>query len=119
MAVKNVIVAGDYKGFIDFKSQKKGLFIYGAFGLGQKTYINKDTVQSYEVINEENQKSISSGIVKGAVGGALFGGIGAIAGAASGKNKGVYTVSIVFKDGTKCLCELDNNMYKNLVTVLY
>lgn len=119
MAVKNVVVAGDYKGYIDFKSKKKGLYIYGAFGLGKKTFINKDTVQSYEVIGEEGQKSMSSGIIKGAVGGALFGGIGAIAGASSGKNKGVYTVSIIFKDGTKCLCELDNEMYKNLVAALY
>ena len=119
MAAKNVVVAGDYKGYIDFENKKKGLYIYGAFGLGKKTFINKDTVQSYEVIGGEGQKSMSSGIVKGAVGDALFGGIGAIAGASSGKNTEPYTVSIIFNDGTTCLCELDSDMYKNLVTVLY
>ena len=49
---------------------------------------------------------MSSGVIKGAVGGALFGGVGAIAGASSGKNKGGYTVSIIFKDGTKFSIDL-------------
>ena len=30
-----------------------------------------------------------------------------------------YRPLLIFKDGTKCLCELDNEMYKNLVAVLY
>lgn len=119
MTVKNTVVAGDYKGTIAFKNKKKGLYIYGAFGLGKYTWINKDTVDHYEEINTESSKSASSGIVKGAVGGALFGGIGAIAGAASGKNKSTHMVSIIFKDGTKCLCELDDAMFKNLVVTLY
>ena len=119
MAVKNIVVAGDYKGSIDYKNKKKGLYIYGAFGLGKKVYINKDTVERYEVVGEESQKSVGSGIVRGVVGGALFGGIGAIAGASSGKTKGTHMVSILFRDGTKCLCELDDAMYKNLVMVLY
>ena len=42
MTITNVITAGDYKGYIDFKNAKKGLYIYGAFGLGKKTFINKD-----------------------------------------------------------------------------
>lgn len=119
MAVKNIVVAGDYKGYIDFKNKKKGLYIYGTFGLGKKTYINKETVQSYEEVGSESEKSLASGLARGAVGGALFGGIGAIAGASSGKNKVSHTVSVVFKDGTKCLCELDNDMFKQLVAVLY
>ena len=40
MTITNVITAGDYKGYIDFKNAKKGLYIYGAFGLGKKTFIN-------------------------------------------------------------------------------
>lgn len=119
MTVKNTVVAGDYKGSIDFKNKKKGLYIYGAFGFGKKTFINKETVASYEVIGEDSHTSMGSGVVKGAVGGALFGGVGAIAGANSAKKKGTYMVSIVFKDGTKCLCELDSEMFKNLVMVMY
>ena len=117
MAKTNIVIAGDYKGEIEFKNKKKGLKICGSFG--KKTYINKETVESYEVVGEESHKSASSGIARGLVGAALFGGIGAIAGASSAKKKGTHTVSVVFKDGTKCLCELDDDMFKNLITVLY
>lgn len=119
MGVKNTIIAGDYKGYIDYANKKKGLYIYGTFGLGKKHYINKDTVEGYEVTGEESSKSMASGIVRGVAGAALFGGVGAIAGAASAKNKSSYTVSIHFKDGTKCLCELDKDMYQKLVETLY
>lgn len=119
MSVKNIIVAGDYKGYIDFQNKKKGLYIYGAFGLGKKTYINKETVERYEVMGQESNQSLGSGVARGAVGGLLFGGIGALAGASSAKNKTTHTVSIIFKNGTKCLCELDDYMFKNLIAVLY
>lgn len=119
MTLKNIVTAGDYKGYIDFKNKKKGLYIYGTFGLGKKTFINKETVERYEVIGEESSQSMGSGIVRGAVGAAVFGGVGAIAGASSAKKKGIHTVSIIFKDGTKCLCDLDDAMFKNLVLVLY
>lgn len=58
-------------------------------------------------------------MVRGIAGAALLGGVGAIAGAASGKKKDTHLVSIVFKDKTKCLCTLDDDMFKNLITVLY
>lgn len=119
MAVKNTIIAGDYKGYIDFKNKREGLFIYGTFGFGKKKFINKSTVESYEVVGEEQHRSFGSSVARGVAGAALFGGVGAIAGAASGKNKTHHTVSIVFKDGTKCLCELDDFMYQNLVAIMY
>lgn len=119
MGVSNTIIAGDYKGYIDYKNAKKGLYIYGAFGLGKKTFINKETVDRYEVINEEQHTSFASGVARGVVGAMAFGGIGAIAGAASAKKKTHHSVSIFFKDGTKCLCELDDDMYKKLVQVMY
>ncbi len=116
----NEVIAGDYKGLITYKNAKKGLVItQNGLLTTKKTYINKDTVASYEEVGVEQEKSVASGVAKGIVGGALFGGIGAIAGAASGKTKGTHTVSIQFKDGTKALCEMDNALYKQLVTVLY
>lgn len=119
MTITNVITAGDYKGYIDFKNAKKGLYIYGAFGLGKKTFINKDTVDHYEVIGEETNTSFGSGVTRGILGAAAFGAVGAIAGASSAKKKGIHTVSIVFKDGTKRLCDLDDGMFKHLIEVLY
>ena len=89
MTITNVITAGDYKGYIDFKNAKKGLYIYGAFGLGKKTFINKDTVDHYEVIGEETNTSFGSSVTRGILGAAAFGAVGAIAGASSAKKKGI------------------------------
>ena len=114
MSAKNTVVAGDYKG----KSIKASLGrIYIDTLLGKD--ISKKTVESYEVVGQDAQKSMGSGIVKGIIGGALLGGIGAIAGASSGKSKVTYTVSIVFKDGKRALCELDEDMYKRVIKALY
>lgn len=125
MALKNVVTAGDYMDGEVTSKGKKGLLITVAKTLAhplrptQKVFVNKDTVESYEVVMDEADKSVGSGVARGAVGGALFGGIGAIAGASSGKTKSVYTVSIVFKDGKRCLCDLDGNLYKQLVQIMY
>lgn len=119
MTVKNIVTAGDYKGHIDYLLSKKCLYIYGAFGLGKKTYITKDTVDHYEVIGEETSTSFGSGVARSVIGAAAFGAAGAIAGAASAKKNGIHSVSIVFKDGTKCLCDLDDWMFKKLVETLY
>lgn len=118
--VKNTVQAGDFKqGYIRFASKKKGLYLCGSFGLGQKVWINKSTVDFFEVVGEEQYRSFGSGVARGIAGAALFGGVGAIAGAVSGKTKGTHLVSIVFKDARKCLVALDDEMLKNLVTVLY
>lgn len=125
MANKNVVTAGDYMDGEVTSKGKKGLLITVSKTLAhplrptQKALVNKDTVASYEVVMDETDKSVGSGVARGVAGGALFGGIGAIAGASSGKTKSVYTVSIVFKDGKRCLCDLDGNLYKQLVQIMY
>jgi hypothetical protein len=115
----STILAGDYTGIICYH-HKKGIYIDNKKTFKHKlTYVNKDTVEKYEVVNEEVSKSMTDGVVKGAVGGALLGPIGALAGVTSGGNKGLYTTSISFKDGTRCLCDLDNDMYKKLLAAMY
>ena len=76
-------------------------------------------VDHYELVMQEGNSSMGSGVARGAVGAALFGGIGAIAGANSAKKNSDYTVSIIFKDGTKALCSLDADNYKALVRIMY
>ena len=99
----NTVLAGDYSGLISFKGDKKGLLITENKFFGAK----------------EGNSSMGSGVARGAVGAALFGGIGAIAGANSAKKNSDYTVSIIFKDGTKALCSLDADNYKALVRIMY
>ena len=93
----NTVLAGDYSGLISFKGDKKGLLITeNKFFGAKKTFINKTTVDHYELVMQEGNSSMGSGVARGAVGAALFGGIGAIAGANSAKKNSDYTVSIIF-----------------------
>lgn len=120
MLIKNTVQAGDFKQkYVRYKNKKKGLYLDGSFGLGSKVWINKNTVDFYEVIGEEQYRSFSSSVARGVAGAALFGQIGLMAGASSGKTKGTHLVSIVFKNSKKCLIALDDDMFKNLVIVLY
>lgn len=116
----NTVLAGDYSGLISFKGDKKGFSLPRTNSSAQrKTFINKTTVDHYELVMQEGNSSMGSGVARSAVGAALFGGIGAIAGANSAKKNSDYTVSIIFKDGTKALCSLDADNYKALVRIMY
>lgn len=111
----NMVIAGDYEGAgiaVGHNSIKicKGL---------KRIKLTKDMVDSYEVVTEEHRKSATSGIARGLIGGALLGGVGAIAGAMSAKQKGVYQVAIQFKDGKRSLLLLDDNAYKTLTRILF
>lgn len=115
------ILAGDYTGIIEFKLKENCMCItYGKKIFNpERKFINKSTVESYEIIEEDGKVSFSSGVIRGVAGAALLGGVGAIAGAASAKKKKKYKVSIVFNDGTRCLCELDKSSFDVLERSLY
>ena len=117
MSAKNKVIAGDYIG----KQVLGGGVAQAGISIGfvKQLYLNKTTVESYEVISDEHQKSAASGAVKGIVGGALLGGVGMIAGAMSAKEKGVYTVAIQFKDGKKSLLEVDEKLYKAIIQACF
>ncbi len=88
------------------------------FSAKDNIFINKDTVESYELITDEHRKSASSGVARGLVGGALLGPVGLLAGL-SAKNKGIYQVAIAFKNGRQSLVEVDDKIYKSLIKVLF
>lgn len=112
----NRVIAGDYiNGGLIYAG---GKLILSVLFKGKIT-LNRHTVQSYEVITDEHRKSASSGLVKGAIGGAVFGGVGMLAGGLSAKNKGIYQVSLQFRDGKRSLIEIDDTMYKQLIKELY
>ncbi len=109
---KNAVIAGDYSG-------KRLNSSFGTINimLSFSTLItlNKDTVESYELITDEHRKSAASGAARGIVGGALLGPVGMLAGGLSAKNKGIYQVAIQFRDGKKSLVEVDDKIYKAIV----
>ena len=115
MGAKNKVLAGDYAGKIVGATFGQ---IYIGVSLGKNLNINKDTVESYEVITDEQRKSAASGIARGAVGAALLGPVGLLAGL-SAKNKGTYNVAIKFKDGKNSLVEIDDKIYKALIKIMF
>ncbi len=112
----NKILAGDYTG-------KPIMFTAGKLIIGVKLFknmeLNKDTVESYEIITDDIRKSAASGIARGAVGGVLLGPVGLLGGALSAKNKGTYQIALQFKDGKRSLIEVDDKFYKELIKVLF
>lgn len=114
---KNMVIAGDYA--------NKGVggngliaFISLGFGLKNMLILDKTTVESYEIVDEETRKSAASGVARGAVGAALLGPIGLMAGL-SAKNKNTYTIALRFKDGKNSLIEIDQKIYKVLIRKLF
>ena len=115
MGAKNKVIAGDYMGkMISCSFGVTNIII----GFSNSVIINKYSVESYEVIDESSRKSATS-IAGRALVGSLFGGIGAIAGALSAKSKGVHLLAILFKDGKKSLIEVDDKIYKNIMTAMF
>lgn len=111
----NTVIAGEYVNKVVVPKSKYMLI----GGIGTKVIVNAKTVKAYEIVNENSQKSAASGIARGIVGGALLGGVGAIAGAASGKTKGIHQVAVEFMDGKKSLLELDDKNYNTFVKVCF
>lgn len=109
--MKNTVVAGDYK--------NKNLILendllYIMEGLFKKYPINKDTVEEYEVLDENSRVSGSSAIGRAFIGSAILGPAGLLA-AVTAKKKNTIVVAVQFKDGKKSLIELNEKYYKCLV----
>ena len=60
----NTVIAGDHLyGTITYKNKKKGFEILNTSCLGlkkEKTYINKETVESWEIFEENGKKSFAA-----------------------------------------------------------
>ena len=115
MSAKNKVIAGDYAGKMISSSFGETRIM---IGFSSNIIIDKMNVESYEVIDETSRKSATS-VAGRALVGSLFGGVGMIAGALSAKSKGVHTLAILFKDGKKSLIEVDDKIYKNIMTAIF
>ena len=107
MGAQNKVIAGDYIGKMTGVSLGQ---LYIATSFGKPMYLNKQNIEAYELITDEQRKSAASGVIRGAVGATLLGPVGLLAGL-SAKNKGIYTVAIKFKDGKNSLLEVIKTMF--------
>lgn len=111
----NMVIAGDYKNK-RIGSTFKHLTI--KTGFMKSIPINKDTVETYRVIDEEQRTSAISAISRGAIGSLFLGPVGLLAGL-SAKKKNTYLVAIKFKDGKESLIEVNNILFKHLMKSLF
>jgi hypothetical protein len=119
---KNKVIAGDYE-------KKDIISVFGDIaivtGWGKSQPLNKDTVEGYEVVDEEKRKSAASAVGRGLVGGIagslILGPVGLIGGLAglSAKSKGIHVLAVQFKDGKKSLLQVDDKVYKSLMKNLF
>lgn len=113
MGAKNKVIAGDYVG----KYVVKDLILKGHINVAGKT-VAKYSITDYELITEEKVKSGTSAILRGSLGVAILGPVGILAGL-SAKNKGINTIALAWKDGKKSLIEIDDKLYKMLVSSMF
>ena len=119
MAALNKVIAGDYQNWTAQLDWSGGISIVKPSLFGkEKIKLDKSTIAEYELVTEETMKSGTSAVARGAVGAVLLGPVGLLAGL-SAKNKGVYNVAIMFKDGRKSLLEIDDLLYKELMKRLF
>ena len=112
---RNKVIAGDYKDGtvrVSFGTVKISCFI-------KVIEVNHRTVKRIEVVDDKQKRSTSSAITRGLVGGAIGGPAGAIIGGMTAKTKGVYHISIYFKDGKRSLVEVDDNIYNSILKATF
>lgn len=115
MGAKNAVVNGDYKGKLVGQGGGHAFISVGVF---KSVDLDKTTVDTYEVMDEQYQKSVTSAVGRAAVGNLLLGPVGLLAGV-SAKTKGAYMVAVQFKDGKRSLMEVDEKIYKAIISTMF
>lgn len=119
--MQNKVIAGDFEGW----SISKSMSLFGAprfylTNVWKKEEFSKATVARYDIIDRNNVASFGRAIIYGAAGQTLFGPVGMIAGILGGsRGKETYVISIELNNGKKALLEVDKNMYREIIRVLY
>lgn len=115
---KNKVIAGDYEKKNVSLSVGKAIIELGGWPIPKKIQLDKTTVESYEVVDESSKKSAASAVGRAAVGSFFLGPVG-LAAALSAKSKGIHTIAIQFKDGRRSLLEVDDKIYKAIITKMF
>lgn len=115
MAAKNKVIAGDYENKVIMATGGKVLI---AASITNTIILSATNVVNYEVMNTDSRKSATSAVGRGLIGNFLVGPIGTVA-ALSAKNKNTHIVAVEFRDGKRSLLEIDDKIYKTLISALY
>lgn len=115
MAATNKVIKGDFEGYSVVSTL--GIITFTQF-FSTKLILKKEIISSYEIIDEEKQKSLSSALGRAAVRGILLGPLGLLAGVTA-KSKGTYLIAIEFVDGKKSLIEADDKINKSFSKMMF
>lgn len=116
---KNKVIAGDYeKKDVCFQSTWSGKKVFIQAGIFKKIIIDKATVEAYEVMDETSKKSTLGAVGRAAVGSFFLGAPGLLA-ALGTKNKRNHVVAIQFKDGKRSLIEVNDKIYRAIMTSVF
>ena len=99
----NMVIAGDYESMY-VKYSLLGPYI--DTDDKDPLYLDSETIENYERINEDHQKSVGDTIYYSALGGILFGAAG---------NKNINHLALYFHDGKKSLLEIDDKLYNAII----
>lgn len=110
-AASNKVIAGDYKGKLIGGSFGEA---FVALSLTKLLYLNRETVESLTPLDDDSQISVASAAMRGLVGELLLGPIGLVA-AATARRNGVHIVGVEFKDGKRCVVEVDDKRYRYML----
>ena len=116
---RNIVLEGDYKNYNVLYDGKKAFIIgsFTAFAKKEKIFLDVNTVENIEILNQQQSNDTGSGIARGIVGGALLGGAGLVAGATLGKTANINNVTIIFRNGSKSLLEVDKKIFDYLFSL--
>ncbi|MBW7452893.1 hypothetical protein ACFOLF_20945 [Paenibacillus sepulcri] len=115
MGAKNEVIAGDYEKKKVMVTAKGAIIV---LGFTTRVYLDKTTIEEYEVMDESHTTSAVSAVGRGLVGSFLLGPVGLLVGL-SAKKKGTHVLAVKFKDGKKSMIEVDEKIYKKIMTVMF
>lgn len=112
---RNKVISGDYEGKLvgSFSSTA-----YIILKLGNNLDLNRFTVDNIVPLDDDSQISVASAATRGFIGELLLGPIGLVA-AATAKRNGIHIVGIEFKDGKRSVVEIDDKIYKALISACF
>jgi hypothetical protein len=109
---RNEVIAGDYETKLITFSGNKAVIVLGLF---KNIVLDKSTIETFEVVDETSRTSAINMASYAATDGILLSPVGLPAGLST-KSKQAYTVSIQFRDGCRSLLEVDDKIYKAIIT---
>jgi hypothetical protein len=112
--MKMEIIGGDYEGFIitNVGNTIESKFKHKVEGV--KLYLNKSTIEHYEVMDEKSVKSATSAVGRAFVGGALLGPAGLLAGITAKTNHTII-IAVQHNGEKQSLLQFDKEGYQHFL----